>query len=228
MQGNPMKKSPEEAIVDGVLEAIAEHRLKAGTKLGEQALSDIYECNRANVRRALLTLSAQKVVDLRPNRGAFVATPTPEEARNVFQARRAIERTTVRNAVRQASQRDVARLRTHAEREGEARRSGDRPEAIRMSGEFHLVLGEIGGNDVLAGFLRELVLRSSLIIGLYAPHSAPLCEDHDHLDIVEAVEARDETLAVERVDHHLRDLEVSIRFDQANEAQDLRRILKAI
>lgn len=223
-----MKNFAEEAIVRGVLEAIAEHRLKAGTKLGEQALSDIYKCNRANVRRALFTLSAQKVVDLRPNRGAFVATPTPAEARNVFQARRAIERTTVRNAVRQAGKHCMARLRDHAQREGKARRGGNRPEAIRLSGEFHLVLGEVGGNDVLAGFLRELVLRSSLIIGLYAPHSAPLCEDHDHLDIVEAIEARDEALAVERIDHHLRDLEGSIRFDEEQESQDLRSILKAI
>lgn len=222
-----MKQTPEQVIVRSILEAIAEHRLKAGTKLGEQALSDIFQCNRANVRRALLTLSAQKVVDLRPNRGAFVATPTPEEARNVFQARRAIERTTVRNAIRNASVGDIDRLRAHAEREGAARRSGSRPKAIRMSGEFHLVLGEIGGNDVLAGFLRELVLRSSLIIGLYAPHSAPLCEDHDHLDILEAVEARDEPRAVARIDHHLRDLEASIRFEEEPEQQDLRAILGA-
>lgn len=218
----------DEAIVCGVLEAIAEHRLKAGTKLGEQALSDIYQCNRANVRRALVTLSAKKVVDLRPNRGAFVATPTPEEARNVFQARRAIERTTVRNAVRVAGEQDIVRLRDHAAREGKARRGGNRPEAIRLSGEFHLVLGEVGGNDVLAGFLRELVLRSSLIIGLYARHSAPLCEDHDHLDIVDAIAARDEALAVDRIDHHLRDLETSIRFDEEPESQDLRAILKAV
>lgn len=220
------KTSPEIAIVQGILDAIAEHRLKAGTKLGEQALCDIFHCNRANVRRALLTLSAQKVVDLRPNRGAFVATPTPEEARNVFQARRAIERTTVRNAVRHCGVRDIARLRQHTERERKARGSGSRPEAIRMSGEFHLVLGEVGGNDVLAGFLRELVLRSSLIIGLYAPHSAPLCEDHDHRDIVEAIEARDEALAVQRLDHHLRDLERNIRFDEESEPHDLGAILR--
>lgn len=222
-----MRESPEQAIVRGVLEAIAEHRLKAGTKLGEQALGDIFGCNRANVRRALLTLSAQKVVDLKPNRGAFVTTPTPEEARNVFQARRAIERTTVRNAVRHAGERDLARLREHAGREAEARRSGNRPEAIRMSGEFHLVLGETGGNDVLAGFLRELVLRSSLIIGLYAPHSAPLCEDHDHRDILEAIEARDEARAVERLDRHLRDLEANIHVEEPPEPQDLRAILRA-
>ncbi len=220
-----MKPSSEQEIVRSVLEAIAEHRLKAGTKLGEQSLCDIFGCSRATVRRALSTLAAQHVVDLKPNRGAFVATPTPQEAHNVFQARRAIERTTVRNVVRNAGPRAIARLRSHIARESVARRSGSRREAIRMSGEFHRLLGEISGNEVLAAFLRELVMRSSLIIGLYAPHSAPLCDDDDHRDIVEAIAARDAALAVERVDRHLRALEAGIRFEEEPEAPDLRAIL---
>ena len=220
-----MTTTSEQAIVQHILEAIAEHRLKAGTKLGEQALSDIFSCNRANVRRALLTLSARKVVELKPNRGAFVAIPTPAEARNVFQARRAIEKTVVRNVVGNAERRDITRLRTHTESERAARASGNRREAIRLSGEFHRILGEIGKNDVLAGFLKELVLRSSLIIGLYASASAPLCEDHDHRDIVDAIDGGDEVRAIDLIDAHLRHLEASIRFERDSEPEDLHTIL---
>lgn len=92
-----MKDSPEDQIVNAILDAISEQRLPAGTKLGEQALSDLFSCNRANVRRALASLAAQQVVELRPNRGAFVMTPSPKEARDIFQARRAIERTIARH-----------------------------------------------------------------------------------------------------------------------------------
>jgi DNA-binding GntR family transcriptional regulator len=220
-----MATTTEQAIVQHILEAIAEHRLKAGTKLGEQALSELFSCNRDNVRRALLTLSTRKVVDLKPNRGAFVAMPTPEEARNVFQARRAIEKTIVRNVVGNARERDIARLRAHNEKERKARGSGSRREAIRMSGEFHRILSEIGQNDVLGGFLKELVLRSSLIIGLYAPMSAPLCEDHEHREIVDAIEAGDEAKANDLVDAHLRHLEDSIQFEKDDVPEDLRAIL---
>ena len=220
-----MATTSEQAIVRHILEAISEHRLKAGTKLGEQALSDIFSCNRANVRRALIILSARKVVELRPNRGAFVAMPTPEEARDVFQARRAIEKTIVRNVTRSAARRHIAQLRDNIVRDRAARSSGNRRDAIRLSGEFHLILGEAGGNKVLAGFLRELVLRSSLIIGLYASADAPLCEEHDHCAIVDAIDGGDEAGASNLIDAHLRHIETSIRFEKDSKPADLHAIL---
>ena len=220
-----MATTSEQAIVQHVLEAISDYRLKAGTKLGEQALSDIFSCNRANVRRALIILSARKVVELRPNRGAFVAMPTPEEARDVFQARRAIEKTIVRSVTRNAAPRHIARLRDNIARDRAARSSGNRRDAIRLSGEFHLILGEAGGNIVLAGFLRELVLRSSLIIGLYASADAPLCEEHDHCAIVDAIDGGDEAGASDLIDAHLRHIEASVRFEKESKPEDLHAIL---
>ena len=222
-----MAKTLEASIVGHILDAIAEHRLKAGMKLGEQALSDIFSCSRAHVRRALLILAAQTVVELKENRGAFVATPTPQEARNVFQARRAIEKTIVRNVARLAGKRDIARLKRHAEREARARSSGERREAIRLSGQFHLILAEIGGNDVLEKILKELVLRSSLIIGLYANASAPACEGDDHHALVEALAEGEGGQAADLMDAHLRQIESVLSFNEETEVPDLRAILAA-
>lgn len=220
-----MARAQEDRIVEGILTAISDHRLKAGTKLGEQTLGEIYGCSRTEVRRALVKLSAHNVVDLQQNRGAFVAVPTEEDARNVFQARRAIEKTLTRSAARLATPEQIQRLEDHIESEIAARRSGDRARAIRMSGDFHLILGEVGGNPVLLGFLRDLVMRSSLIIGLYAAVQAPVCEDDDHRRIVEAVARGDEREAAERIDAHLRHLEAGIRLDREEEPTDLRAIL---
>ena len=52
--------SIEDAIILSVLDAVSEQRLPAGSKLGEQALSDLFDCNRANVRRALTALAHQR------------------------------------------------------------------------------------------------------------------------------------------------------------------------
>lgn len=204
---------------------MSEQRLKAGTKLGEQALSDIFSCSRDQVRRALTALSAHKIVELKPNRGAFITTPLPQEARNVFQARRAIEKTVTRNVIGLISKRDLARLRRHVDKERAAREADNRREAIRLSGQFHLVLAEIGENDVLAGFLNELVLRSSLIIGLYATSVASMCEDDEHLELVNAIGDRDEARALALIDGHLRHLESGLSFSKEHEAQDLSAIL---
>ncbi|HIC66232.1 MAG TPA: GntR family transcriptional regulator, partial [Paracoccus sp.] len=166
-QGFDAPRMPEDAITASILAAVAEQRLPAGTKLGEQALSDLFQCHRANVRRALTSLAAQHVVELRPNRGAFVATPSPEEAREVFEARRTIERTLARSAIGRATDADIAKMRATIAQEVTARASGDKPAELRLSRAFHMRLATIAANSVLERFLTELTLRTTLILGLY-------------------------------------------------------------
>lgn len=209
-----MSETPESMIVEHVLDAISDQRLRAGTKLGEQALSDLFSCNRAHVRRALATLAAYQVVDLIPNRGAFVSTPSEDEARDVFQARRAIEATIIRNVVRRADDGDLASLRAHLKAEDAVRKENDRPKAIRASRAFHMLLARIARNGVLEKYLSELTMRTSLIIGLYGSSNASLCADDEHRRIVDSVADRDEALAQKMVDMHLRHIEAEIEFGQ--------------
>ncbi|MFW8637320.1 GntR family transcriptional regulator [Cribrihabitans pelagius] len=209
-----MKDSPEDQIVNAILDAIAEQRLPAGTKLGEQALSDLFSCNRANVRRALASLAAQQVVELRPNRGAFVMTPSPKEARDIFQARRAIERTIARHASGQASADDIAFLRDNILEEAQARNAGDKPAELRASRQFHMRIAQIAGNLVLERFLSELTMRSTLILGLYSPTGSPSCAEDEHDRIVDALEAGDTEILVRLADEHLRHLEAGLNFDE--------------
>ncbi|GGH21770.1 transcriptional regulator, GntR family [Cribrihabitans marinus] len=215
-----MDRPQEDIIVEHILDAIADQRLRAGTKLAEQALSDFFSCNRAHVRRALATLAAHRVVEHKPNRGAFVATPTPEEARDVFQARRAIETTIGRNAVRNATPADIDRLRTHLAEEQTARQGGNRPRAIRLSRGFHLLLAQIGRNAVLAHYLDELTMRTSLIIGLYGS-GGTLCADDEHARIVDAIAEGNETEALELLDRHLRHIEQGIEFRETRPQTDI-------
>ncbi len=220
-----MAVNAESRIVDGVVEAILERRLRPGTKLSEPELCEIYDCGRTDVRRALVILATRKTVELRPNRGAFVRVPSQPEAHNVFQARRAIEKTLARNAAQHATGADLAELDHVVGAEILARKNGDRAKAIRLSGEFHMVLAKIGQNDVLAEFLHELIMRSSLIIGLFAGSSHVLCQDEEHGEIASAIRSGDGTRAGDLLEAHLRHIEAQLVFDAPAEASDLRQIL---
>src|ERR1700752_249926 len=93
--GQPLSDA---AIVERIVAAVMEQKLAAGAKLPEAALCDAFECSRTQIRRILVVLAEPGVVTLHPNRGAFIASPAAEEAREVFEARRAIERSTVISA----------------------------------------------------------------------------------------------------------------------------------
>lgn len=205
---------PERAIISSITAAVSEQRLPAGTKLGEQMLSDLFDCNRANVRRALSTLATMHVVQIQPNRGAFVATPSPKEAGDVFDARRIIERTLACSVIKNATSKDIADMRGTIAAEAEARALGDKPAELRLSREFHMHLATIADNQVLEKFLSELTLRTTLILGLYDKVGSSNCAEDEHLSIVQALEARDEERFIFLIDEHLNHLESGLDFQR--------------
>ncbi|WP_350561507.1 GntR family transcriptional regulator [Psychrobacter sp. CAL346-MNA-CIBAN-0220] len=208
---------PEQAIISSITAAVSEQRLPAGTKLGEQMLSDIFKCNRANVRRALSTLATMHVVQLRPNRGAFVSTPSPKEACDVFEARRTIERTLARSVIKNICLQDISDMRDTIAAEANARAQGDKPAELRLSRAFHMHLATIADNQVLERFLSELTLRTTLIIGLYNKVGSSSCAEDEHLGIVEAIEERDEERLLLLIDRHLNHLEAGLNFQHSAE-----------
>ncbi|MEA3123201.1 MAG: hypothetical protein QOD67_220, partial [Caballeronia sp.] len=80
-----------ESIAANIRDAILEHRLAPGAKLTEAQLCEVFDVKRGTVRLALAQLGAERLVDLEPNRGAFVASPSVQEVHEVFEMRRIIE-----------------------------------------------------------------------------------------------------------------------------------------
>src|SRR5262252_5145303 len=80
-----------EAIAARIRAAILEHRLPPGAKLTEAQLCEVFNVKRGPIRQALSLLAGDHLVDLEPNRGAFVASPSLQEVHEVFEMRRIIE-----------------------------------------------------------------------------------------------------------------------------------------
>lgn len=214
-----MEPSPTRTIVDALTRAIVEHRLQPGTKLAEQKLADHFGVSRTLVRQALFQLVQKHLVKMEPARGAFVAVPSVEEARQVFQVRRLLEAEMVRQFVRSVTPAKIRALREHMAQEKAA--LGDASERQQLLGDFHVRIAELADNGVLAQILRDLVSRSSLITLMYqrdsfAPHS-----QEEHVELVKALAAKDEKRAVKLMDEHLLHVEESLAFDRAVPTQDI-------
>lgn len=212
----------EARIHEAIHIAIAERRLPAGTRLVEDRLAQIFGVSRARIRKVLLALSHSKLVTLQPNRGACVARPSVKEARDVFAARRVIEAAVIRDLVPAVTPEGLARLSAHLAEERTAR---DRRTQIKLSGDFHLLLAELAGNAIHLDFLRELVLRSSLIIAVYESPGATCCARDEHVELFEALVARDAERAAALMDAHLRGIEGRLALDEGEPAAvDLRQV----
>lgn len=183
-------------------QAIIEQRLAPGTRLPEDAIGESFGTSRTIAREALGRLAVEGLVELVPNRGAFVANPTLEEGREIFAVRKGLERLVVQAVADRMTPQMAAILRDIVQKEVDSAPI-DEAQAIRLAGEFHLRLAELSGNAILLRYVTELVSRCSLVLAMYGrPHSAD-CALNEHLALVDALVAGDGAGAADLMDVHL-------------------------
>ena len=216
-----MEISSTHHIVESLTRAIVEHRLHPGTKLAEQKLADHFGVSRTLVRQALFQLSQNRLIKLEPARGAFVAAPSVEEAKQVFAVRRMLEAEMARAFARTATPAKLKALREHVAQEKLAVQQQDVPSRTELLGDFHVRRAELMGNQVLADLLRELISRCALITLMYQSTLAAEHSNEEHADIVKALASRDEELAVRLMNEHLVNVEATLTFDRKQPASEL-------
>lgn len=216
-----MDSSTTSNIVDALTRAIVEHRLHPGTKLAEQKLADHFGVSRTLVRQALFQLSQNRLIRLEPARGAFVASPSATEARQVFAVRRMLETEMTRAFVQQVTPAKIKALKEHVAQEKNSLASGDVTGRTELLGDFHVRMAELMGNGVLAQLLGELISRCALITLMYQSSSAAEHSNEEHAEIVQALAAKDEARAVQLMNEHLQHVEESLAFDRKVPTNDI-------
>jgi DNA-binding GntR family transcriptional regulator len=199
-------------IVESITEAIIERRLMPGTKLAEQHIADLFKVSRTVVRQALNQLSRDRLITLSPARGAFVAEPSVEEARQVFQVRQMIEASMVRQLCACVTTSQVAQLRQHLSFESQALQRVDVAGRTRLLADFHVMLARMLGNEVLAQLLADLLARCSLIALMYQSSHSAVHSASEHVAIVDAIERRDGRAAARLMEAHLGHVECSLQM----------------
>lgn len=200
-------------IRDHLRDAIIDRRLAPGTKLNEVEVGRLFNVSRTVVREALQALAFEGLVSTERNRGAFVASPTPEDARQVFASRRLIEPGLALAAAERITVHEIEAFRQRLRHESQLlaeRGPSARRAEIHASGDFHLLLARVAGNAVLSRFMEELVARSSLVIALYGRSGTSSCGHADHGSILAALEQRDGKLAGRLLLHHIDHIEADL------------------
>ncbi|ART80196.1 GntR family transcriptional regulator [Oceanisphaera avium] len=224
LEPRPVKSSSntqDDIVYEYIFDAILEQRLAPGTKLSEEALGEIFGVSRTIIRRALLRLSHEQVVSIRPNRGAVVAAPSVEEAKQIFAARRVVELAVIELAVKNATPQSLRRIRAMVQAEQDAFDRGDIGSGIRLSGEFHLELAQMANNLPLLNFQRSVVSQTSLIIAQYEVGHQAQCSFNEHDALLQAIEAGDPAQAVAMMKDHLDHIEGKLNLETESASTDL-------
>ena len=184
-----VQREIERKIVSGELEA--------GAKLNEAAIAGELRVSRGPVREACRALSLSGLVRTEKNRGAFVRQVTLDEACEIYETRAALEGMIGRLAAKRIRPTQLQRLREIVKRMHAAGRTLDADAYFPLNIEFHELLGEAAGNQVLLRNYRRIVNELNLYrreVIARSAESIPVSA-RDHEEIVNAVAKGDEALA---------------------------------
>lgn len=208
-------------LYNEILDAILDHRLSPGVKLKEDELSSIFSVSRTVVRRALLRLSHDRIVDIQPNRGATIIRPDVQKAREILAVRRLIERELIREATVAATKKSLDELRKCVEDERDQINRQHVGSGLRLSGDFHIRLSMLSTNSTLQNYLKELVPQTSLVIAMYQTPHHTVCSHQEHFDIIETIASGNVKAAQLEMDNHLQRLENKLDLGNERSPGDL-------
>lgn len=184
--------------------------LPPGTPISENAVATSEGVSRTPVREAVLRLSEEKLVEVVPKSGTFVARIPTSALPEALVARRGLEAMTVRSAARIATKSQLLSLYACLEKFNEAIAASDFHALHHVDEEFHHLIAQIGR---LPG-LWTLVQQVKVQIDRYRCLTLQFPEEgradkvaQEHLAIVKAIESRDEIAAMAAMEAHLTELQ---------------------
>jgi DNA-binding GntR family transcriptional regulator len=179
-------------LVDRIARDIQAGVYGAGAWLKQIDLQERYGATRLEIRRALDHLTARRVVAHLPNRGYHVHTISEEHHGHIQEIRVLLETGAADDLMPQVTAAKVRALRTLAERFADLLQNGTLMQQYEANLAFHGALYGLCANSELASLILEIRSRApSAPTAQWLTRRRVEISAQEHLDMVDALEARD-------------------------------------
>lgn len=216
---NDPERSGGHVIEERIIHAVLSGRIAPGERFGEKEVGEIFGVSRTLVREAMIRLSSRGLVDVLPRRGWFVIEPTVAQAREIIEARRAVEIGLILDHG-DVSAAAVAQLRLHHQAQKKTLAGQDLARRSYLLGHFHVHMAHVLGNSILADILEDLTARTVLIAALYQSQEDAHHSCNDHGALIDMLECGDRQAAIRITQEHLAHLEKALRNRARSNQQD--------
>ncbi|MDX8345119.1 GntR family transcriptional regulator [Rossellomorea sp. YZS02] len=212
------RQTTERKVYSHLKDALLARKIAPGTQLVEQIISQKMAVSRTPIRHALKRLEAEGLVQIIPNRGAFVVHPTREEIISFFELRKEIEFLTVKYGLPKVRKSDISKLYMFLEEEQETYRQKDLLKYVELNKQFHLFLAKISGNKFLIRYMDEMLIQSNVYLFLfdvfYHVEPGENVRFREHEEMVKAIENKDQQTLLELIDLHMKHSFDDLRLEE--------------
>lgn len=151
-QGQSSKERAYECLKNWIIYS----RLKPGEPLRERELAERFGISRTPLREILQRLAYQRLIDIRPRQGIFVAPIDLVTIKMIFETRLPLERTTAALAALRARDDELEQLDVIMDKLRQAEMDKDIERTIRLDEQFHVTMAKAARNEVMEEILEDL------------------------------------------------------------------------
>jgi DNA-binding GntR family transcriptional regulator len=206
-----MKPTNAEKAYTQIKGKIITAKMPPGSVINEAQLMEEFALGRTPIREAIKQLQSENLVMVTPRKGMFVADIAVTDLLQIFEVRIELESFATRLAAERITESELTDLQKLAKSYREVDLA-DKDTLIKLDGEFHALLANATHNKFLIkeiGYYYNLSLRIWYIALNYAKP-----DDIDieaHIEILEAIQARDAEKAGQRMRKHIQDFHKTIK-----------------
>ena len=148
-----------------IREMIRKGALKKGDRILEAPMCQTMGVSRTPLREALRILSSEGLIELIPNRGAYVAQPSIKDIGEMFYVMSILEGTCARVCVEKMDDEGLRRLDDLYRKLEQHCQAEDREKYMAVNHSFHSMVQELAGNSVLSEVIDAL--RQKILLYRY-------------------------------------------------------------
>lgn len=200
------RQSTASLIAEQLRAAIMHGVLAPGRQLGEAELAAQFGVSRGPLREAMQRLVQEGLLHSEHNRGLFVIRLEPDDVRDIYNARAAVERAAVALILRGDRNHAAAQLEAvHADMIAAAER-GDRTALSDADLRFHEALVGLSGSPRLTRMHGTLLVETRMCLTALQNTDRPAADAvGEHGELVEAVRTGDKRRLNRLIDAHMED-----------------------
>ena len=186
-------------------EDILRGKLENGEKLTEQRICDEYNVSRTPVREAFRLLDQEGLIQMIPNRGAFVMGFESQDIADMYDMRKEYEMLAFAWAVERMTEEELEKIRNACDLMEFYTRKGDIAKASEQNMHFHELIYEASHNRLLTRILTTYQYYTKLFKYNEEDHTAEYLNEllDEHKEILQALESRDAERGAVLVRKHL-------------------------
>lgn len=198
-------KSLTEVVIDKIRQMIVDGAVEFGQQITENELSEQFKISKTPIREALIQLSSERLVEIKPRSGTFIFSLTEKEIDDISFLRISLEQAAIRSSMAKDGKiRMLAELARNINESGPLIEKHKLSHYLKLDAAFHKTFMDYADNPYLVSAHKPISVKILAMRNRVAfSHNFVINSIAEHAAMLDALMTDNITLACDLLEKHI-------------------------